>query len=495
MNSKERVLIVVVLLTLCCTGLAGEQMNILMIVSEDNGPELSCYGDPYVKTPVLDALAKEGVRFTRAHVPQAGCSQSRAALLTGLFPHQNGQIGLATWGYRMYRKDTPNMVRSLKAAGYRTGIIGKLHVNPESAFPFDFKAIGSSNFRRHSLAKYAKSALQFFTAGDKPFFLSINYPDAHRPFIPVKNGMPTMPLKDEDVKTLPFIGLDTPGIRKQTANYYNCMMRLDSLIGKLLKNLKASGKYENTLIVYFGDHGAPMLRGKCTIYDAGTRVPLIVRAPGGKADQVRNELVSTLDLFPTFLEFVGVKPVAALPGQSLMPIIRGETPKWRTYLHTEYHLHSNHNYYPQRAVRNDRYKLIENLQPGVADVSGYAFATNRHFGHDFETALSKAPVRVREAYALLRRAPKYQLYDLAKDPYEFNNLAGKSEYEKVQDELSAELTRWRKATNDPMLDPRNVIRLKAEIEATYINGEYTKKKGPWEYPDYFFKEARNERPK
>jgi hypothetical protein len=89
----------------------AEHPNILLIVSEGNGPELGCYGEPYVKTPVLDRLAEDGVRFENAFVPQAGCSQSRAALLTGLYPHQNGQIGLATWKFRMYREDTPSWSR------------------------------------------------------------------------------------------------------------------------------------------------------------------------------------------------------------------------------------------------------------------------------------------------------------------------------------------------------------------------------------------------
>ena len=126
------------LLCASATLLQAAAPNILLIVSEDNGPELGCYGDPYARTPNLDQLAAEGVRFNRAFVPQAGCSQSRASFLTGLYPHQHGQIGLATWGFRLYREDTPNLPRSLKAAGYRTGIIGKLHINPESAFPFDF---------------------------------------------------------------------------------------------------------------------------------------------------------------------------------------------------------------------------------------------------------------------------------------------------------------------------------------------------------------------
>jgi N-sulfoglucosamine sulfohydrolase len=109
-----------------------------MIVSEDNGPELGCYGDPYARTPHLDKLAASGVRFNRAFVTQAGCSQSRASILTGLYPHQHGQIGLATWGFRMYRPDTPNLVRGLKEAGYRTGIIGKLHAAYQSGRGLSF---------------------------------------------------------------------------------------------------------------------------------------------------------------------------------------------------------------------------------------------------------------------------------------------------------------------------------------------------------------------
>ncbi len=208
----------------CSTVTAGRP-NILLIVSEDNGPELGCYGDPFVETPVLDKLAEEGVRFHNAYVPQAGCSQSRAALLTGLYPHQNGQIGLATWKFRMYREDTPNLVRSLKQAGYRTGIIGKLHINPAAAFPFDMKKISSSNFSRKKLGDYAKHAENFFNAGDTPFFLSVNYPDAHRPFIKQARGLPTKPLTGVDVKPLAYFGLDTPQLRSDTANYYNCMNR------------------------------------------------------------------------------------------------------------------------------------------------------------------------------------------------------------------------------------------------------------------------------
>ena len=313
--------ILLALLTgLHATPAIASRPNILLIVSEDNGPELACYGDPYAQTPNLDQLAAEGVRFDRAFVAQAGCSQSRAAFLTGLYPHQNGQIGLATWNFRMYRRDTPNVVRSLKAAGYRTGILGKLHVNPEDAFPFDMHEIRTANFARKNLADYAKLAEEFATADDRPFFLSVNYPDAHAPWLRQVDGLPKNPLGPDDVQAFAYLGIDPSPMRKAIANHYNCMARLDSLVGDLLAALERSGKADNTLVIYFGDHGADFLRGKRTSYEGGVRVPLIIRWPKqARSGQVRRELVSTVDLMPTFLAVAQAEPVSGLPADRSCP--------------------------------------------------------------------------------------------------------------------------------------------------------------------------------
>ena len=188
-------------------GRAESRPNILLIVSEDNGPELGCYGDPFAVTPHLDRLAGEGIQFSRAYVPQAGCSQSRASFFTGLYPHQHGQIGLATWGFRLYRKDTPNLPRSLKEVGYRTGIIGKLHINPASAFPFETHQVPTANFQRKNLGDYAKHAEAFISAGDAPFFLSVNYPDAHDPWIRQVDGLPEKPQTADDVRVMDYMGV------------------------------------------------------------------------------------------------------------------------------------------------------------------------------------------------------------------------------------------------------------------------------------------------
>lgn len=473
------------LLPACAVDAMAARPNILLIVSEDNGPELGCYGEPSVKTPVLDQLAAGGVRFQHAYVPQAGCSQSRAAFLTGLYPHQNGQIGLATWKFRMYREDTPNIVRSLKAAGYRTGIIGKLHVNPASAFPFDFKKIPSSNFSRKQLSNYAKHAGAFFTASAKPFFLSVNYPDAHRPFVNRVAGLPEHPLGANDVKPLAYFGLDTPELREQTAGYYNCMNRLDTLVGDLLEALRRSGKTDNTLIVYIGDHGADMLRGKRTSYEGGVRIPMILNWPGHvNGGQVRQELVSTLDIMPTFLDAAGADPVKELAGRSLLPLLRERGTQWRRYLFTEYHTHSAHNFYPQRTVRNARYKLIHNLLPDQ-DNPGYDFTLKRFFA-DLPKTIESAPDDIRTAYHRMKTPPTYELYDLETDPHEFRNLAADAEYAEPLATLKERLVEWRTRTNDPLLNPENLRRLKAEVDACIINGEAHKEKLQLSYLDYFF---------
>ena len=468
----------------CVGGAAAQQPNILLIVSEDNGPELGVYGDPYARTPVLDRLAEEGIRFDRAYVAQAGCSPSRAAFLTGLYPHQNGQVGLATWRYRMYREDTPNVVTLLQAAGYRTGLIGKLHVNPESAFPFDFSAIGKSNFSRENLGEYAAKASEFFQAGEAPFFLSINYPDAHRPFLRQVEGLPKDPLSANDVKTLVYMGVKSDVMRAHTADYYNSIARLDSLIGDLLEQLHLSGKADNTLIVYIGDHGADMFRGKRTSYEGGIRIPMIVQWPARmRARQVRSDLVSTVDLLPTFLEAAVAPARPSLPGRSLLPLIAGDAPDWRQHLFTEFHVHSNHNFSPQRAVRDNRYKLIRNLLPDEVN-PGASFTETRYFKTPgFDRLLQTGPALVSEAYERMRKPPAYELYDLEEDPFEFRNLAGDPAHAADLKRLQAALEQWRRKTDDPMLDIRNVRRLQAEVEATFIHGQYTKPDS-WEYVRY-----------
>ncbi|MCC5839407.1 MAG: sulfatase [Opitutales bacterium] len=462
--------------------------NILLIVSEDHGPELGCYGDPFVRTPVLDRLAADGMRFDRAYVTQAGCSPSRASIHTGLYPSQNGQIALATWGFRMYSANTPNIPRSLKAAGYRTGIIGKLHINPAEAFPFDFAEISRGNFARRDLPDYARFAGRFMRRGEEPFFLVVNYPDAHSPWQRQVDGLPPEPLNPEDIEPLPYFGVDTPQLRETLANHYNSIMRLDTLVGDLLAQLEASGKAENTIVLFVSDHGPDLIRGKRTVYEGGVHVPFIVRWPGQvDPGSVSRELVSMVDLFPTFLDLSGAAPVAGLPGKSLLPIFAGGPEVWREYLYTEFHAHGGgKNLNPQRAIRDDRFKLIHNLIPGVVNP---AFVDNMEEFDSVPAAAAAAAPHVRATYERIRIPPPFELYDLQEDPNEFFNLAEDPAHAAVFARLQAALLEKRRAIKDPLLDP--VILEQFRNEVGPMTNRQRARDQEWRYPEYFFPQRSN----
>lgn len=492
MKHTVRSILLLLALQLLALGSTAAPPNILLIVSEDNGPELGCYGDPHARTPNLDRLASEGIRFDRAFVPQAGCSQSRASFLTGLYPHQHGQIGLATWNFRLYREDTPNLPRSLKAAGYRAGIVGKLHINPAEAFPFDFHEITKANFKRENLPDYAKHAASFINAGDEPFFLSVNYPDPHDPWVRQAGGLPKNPQTGKDVKAMPYMGIDPPAWREMIADYYNCLSRMDTLVGDLLAALKKSGKAENTIVVYLGDHGADMFRGKRTCFEGGVRIPFMLRWPGHVKPQVRNELVSTIDLMPTLLAAAGAMPVPDLPGRDLKPFFNGGPIPWRTHLFSEYHTHGAQNFFPQRAVRDDRYKLIENVLAGEVHPD-YEATLQKMVGEvrnsspeatvDYHAVIAGAAPEVRDAYARMRQPPRYELYDLKRDPYEFHNLAKDAAHAKTLKDLQRRLAEWRRQTNDPLLNQRNLRRFTKEVRS--VKSKKASRKRAWNYPDYF----------
>jgi N-sulfoglucosamine sulfohydrolase len=446
-------------------GLSAERRpNILWIVSEDNGPQLGSYGDRYARTPNLDRVAAEGVRFANAFVPYALCSPSRAAFLTGLYPQQNGQLGLATHRFEMYREDTPNIVTRLRPAGYYTGLIGKLHINPEEAFPFDFRALNISNFQRSEPGEaYAREAGRFWQeAGDRPWFLSVNFPDAHLPLIRQANGSPAHPQTARDVKPLPWIGADSERLREMTADYYNCMARLDESVGLLLAALERSGAAGNTMIVYFGDHGPTAPRAKHTVYDAGLRVPLLIRWPGQTVPgTVRSELVSTLDLLPTMLKAASV-PFGGLPGRALQPLFGAERPAtWREYIHAVTTGGNPRTCFVQESVQDSRWKLIssppQSMQNGAA-LSVLAPEGGRPYIATGLVAAEYAALTpvVRAAYERWISPPRYELYDLQNDPHEWRNLADDPAMAQIKARLIAAMEAHQRTIGDPFMEQGNV---------------------------------------
>jgi len=413
-------------------GFAATAPNILLITADDLGCQLSCYGEPRFRTPQLDALAAEGVRFEHFYVAQSSCSSSRSALLTGLYPHQNGQLGLAHLGFRMH-PGQQTLPALLKSAGYRTGIIGKLHVEPAADFPWDWmpqkeKMAAPPTRNVRWVAERSREFFASAKASGKPFFYYVNFFDPHGPYTPEINqvdGVPANPMRPEDIAEPYPLKAPTDAAKKRlTAIIANTILRVDAGMGLLLDELRAAGFADNTLVVFFGDNGLPVVRGKTSSYELGVRVPLLVRWPGvTKAGQVCPGLVSEVDLMPTILSAAGVSAPAHLTGRPIQPLLREGPAKWREFLFTEMNFHEPELCPLQRTVRDAPHKLLLNLAPKA----------------------DQAPV---------------ELFDLQSDPGELRNLADNPALAPVRQRLEAALKDWREKTDDPLLDAGRLQRWK-----------------------------------
>jgi N-sulfoglucosamine sulfohydrolase len=448
---------------------ARRRPNLLFITADDLGLVLGCYGEKRIRTPQLDRLASSGVRFTTAYVVQASCSPSRSGMFTGLYPHANGQYGLVNTGFSLHeRLRDKTMPALLKNAGYRTGIIGKLHVDPEPSFPFDLRDTNNATTRQ--VRTVAPRAADFMrSAGSDPFFLMVNFSDPHAfrnadalggwDFPPQVEGIPEKPLPPGPSTLFNFQQIDTPEQRTRTAGYLNAVERLDVGIGLLMDALDKSGKASDTVVVFCGDHGPPFARGKTTCYESGLRVPFFLRWPGvTKPGVVSSRMVSTVDILPTFLDAAGIAPPHPLHGASLRDAVISGRP-WRQFLAAEFHFHGAAPFYPRRAITDGRWKLIHNLLAGRAKPStGIDGDQAMRFSRD--SRFEGTPAR--KAFDTFADPPEFELYDLEKDPVEFQNLAGTPGASGAQQGLIKALLEWRNQTGDPFLDRAFTERMVSE---------------------------------
>lgn len=465
---------------------SAKRPNILLIVSEDHGPHLSCYGDTVIQTPNLDKIANEGFLFKNAYITESVCSPSRSSILTGLYPHQSGHLGLTTHGFH-YVGDIKTVYAILKEAGYRTGMIGKLHLKPEDIFPIDYWPIKSPNYEKKGLDRYAKFAGQFMQASDEPFFLMVNFPDTHWPFQDIVEGRPAKTVSPDEVVSFPYIGFDNARIRQYTSSLYNCMLRLDECIGELMGTLTKSGKDRNTLVIYLSDHGDEMAKGKFDIYEAGTKVPFLVRWPGTIDKGIRSDaLVSSVDIVPTILDVAGLKVPKDVTGKSLMPLFRNPEINFRKYLFTEKNCDQVGMYFPRRAVRDERYKLIYSLlddRPNEVAVRYTAVKkrVSAIAGSPDTDELKTAPDSIQKMYQSWIHPSKVQLYDLKNDPWEFHDLSSDPKFARIKARLLKKLFQWQKQTDDPLRFPDKLKKLTYENDTIKISKDMQ-----WQYPHYLY---------
>ncbi|MCD6350853.1 MAG: sulfatase [Armatimonadetes bacterium] len=430
--------------------MSHKRPSIVLIVADDHGLDTGAYGNPAISTPHMDELAAEGVRFTNAFCTTASCAASRSVILTGLYNHANGTYG-HTHGCHHFAcfEDTVTLPALLNEAGYRTARVGKKHYAPEHIFPFQ-AGHPDGMFGRDDVRM--SEACREFIAGDGPFFLYWCSHNPHRgggvveehPFKPDRFGNPRQSypgdteqtFRDEDVLVPPWLP-DIPEVRAELAQYYQSVARLDRGIGRLMQVLREEGKYDDTLIIYISDNGAPWPGSKTTLYEPGANLPLIVKSPLHSARGATCDgLVTWADLTPTILDFAGAyDDPEAFHGRSFKDIIDHPSPTdWREEVFTAHTFHEITNYYPMRVVRTKRYKFIWN----IANPLTYSFAADLWASASWQGVLRRGLTTFgkRSVEAYLHR-PRFELYDLQEDPHELVNLADKPEYAGMVEDFCA----------------------------------------------------------
>lgn len=429
-------------------------MNILLMIADDLGRFIGCYGEDAIRTPNIDALARSGTRFDMAFTSTASCSASRSVIYTGLHTHETGMYGLhhdhhhfMTFGH------VETAPRLLGRAGYHTGIIGKVHVGPPEVYPWDLREESGTR----DVGWVAERADAYFTdrkADGRPFFLTVGFIDPHRDMTRDGFGNADFGADDPvfapaDVSVPPFL-TDLPEVRHELAEYYRSVHRLDRGVGLVLAALGRAGLAEDTAVVFVSDNGAPFLNSKTTLFDAGVHLPLVMRVPGRRAGVINPNLVSFTDILPTFLDLAGASgDPGSRQGRSLLPVLedRERRPGWDRVFgsHT---FHEITNYWPTRFLRTPRYKYHRN----VAWQLDFPFSGDLYGSLSWEGIRKQHPVTIgaRPLRAYIRRPPE-ELFDLDADPQEVRNLADDPAHADRLACFRAEMEDWQRATDDPWL--------------------------------------------
>ncbi|PQM46258.1 Arylsulfatase [Mycobacterium talmoniae] len=429
--------------------------NILLVHWHDLGRYLGVYGHPDVRSPRLDALAAEGILFTRAHATAPLCSPARGSLFTGRYPHSNGLVGLAHHGWE-YRPGVRTLPHILGESGWHSALFGMQH---ETSFParLGFDEFDVSNSYCEYVVDRTQRWLRDHADTGRPFLLTAGFFETHRPY-PADRYRPA----DSAAVDVPDYLPDTDDVRQDLAEFYGSITTADAAVGELLDTLAETGLDATTWVVFVTDHGPAFPRAKSTLYDAGTGVALIIRPPTrrGIAPRVYDDLFSGVDLLPTLLDFLGVAKPDEIEGIShadeLAKAEPGTAPV-RDHVYTAKTYHDSFD--PIRAIRTKDYSYIEN----------YARRPLLDLPWDIEESPSGQAV----APLVASPRPQRELYDLRTDPTESKNLldgdAGETDHAAaVADDLAVRLNEWRQRTGDVIPSEFAGTRISERYTETYL---------------------------
>ncbi len=397
--------------------------NIVWIMLEDWGYQLSCYNEPGISTPNVDKVASNGIRFTNSFCTAPVCSPSRSAMITGFHQNYIHANQHRTDGSGFERKPLPYGIKPithlLEEAGYFTCFMQTRKTD--------------LNFTLERPVYQGKDWSE--RAEGQPFFAQLTFPGTHRRW----KRDPERPIGIDDVRLPPYYP-QTELAKRDWANGLESMQVVDRQVGEVLERLDKEGLSENTVVFIIGDNGRCMPRGKQFLYDGGIQVPIIVRWPG-KIDrgQVNDDLVSTIDISKTILDIAGVDPGYDLHGLNLL---NGETNDRKYVFAARDKMDSTHD--AMRAVRTRNFKLIHNLMPERAYCQYNNYKERSYPVLALLNVMNlKGELNADQAKFMADHKPEFELYDLQNDPWELNNLSDNADFLDIKNELLSVLNDWR----------------------------------------------------
>ena len=409
----------------------------MLVHCHDIGDLIGCYPGNSADTPRLDELAAQGVVLERHFAAAPQCSPSRASMMTGLFPHRNGLMGLQNNGAWDMGSEQVTISDLLRDLGYATASFGIWHISQDLE-PFGVEV---SDQDARSCESATDRALAFLDGRDpdRPFFLMAGYFEPHRPWT---DAWPN--LQSPAAVTVPPYLPETEQSKAEMSLFYGEGSRTDESAGRIVDKLDELGIRDNTLMIFTTDHGIAMPYAKGTLYDPGLKIACILSWPGVIAAGTRYDaLSSNVDLLPTIMEAADRLDLIPpdIDGLSLWAGLTNGAECDRDHVYAEMSWHDF--YEPMRGIRTESHKLIRNFEPGT--------------GLQLARDITSSPIVLEIRESLLSHPhPEYELYELGKDPLERNNLAGQADVRDLETRLKSDLNAWLRATADPILDGRIV---------------------------------------
>ena len=452
------------------TAASSRRPNVLLFLADDwSFPHAGVYGDRTVKTPNFDALAAGGMLFTNAFTASPSCSPSRASILTGRYPHQNGVAG-NLWSE--FPADLTVYPEVLEAAGYATGFEQK------GWAPGDWAATGRT---QNPTGHYQQDITAFLDGKDpeKPFCYWFGTSDPHRDY---ESSLGVLTGMKPDSVVVPAFFPDLPCVRNDIMDYYAEVERLDRHLGQVVNLLRERGELDNTLIIVSSDNGMPFPRAKATLYDAGTRMPFVAHWPARiPAGGVHDGYVNLASIASTFVDAAGLNVPAEMILPSLLPTLLDPEVSAgdEVFLERERHaqVRAGFGSYAMRGIRTDSFLYIRNFYPdrwpagdpeAVLSVGAYGDVDNS-ITKMLMLAGAKPAADTTDYYRLaFGKRPSEELYHLSNDPYQLNNLASEPAFSApLSDHRTRVLAKMRE-TNDPRVaDPQTSLWDEARYTPTY----------------------------